>query len=323
MIDGLGDAAFDENLAAPRRAATGSAWAGRAVRCAQLDPNLLVHKSLSFSRPVVFAYIADAPGAGRARRAPVAGAGRWHDQMPPIERHALDAAAQAHAAAGVARDSGRRWCSWRESAFTHPPERMRMILGMNHFTIAAESRDATIDSTAACSASKRAPSGPGLSRRVAVPARRQAGGAAHLLGSPDARHAHRRDRSHGVHLAGPESGEGALRRTRPEVRPAPAESPAPGSCSRSIPTAPRSSSTSIRRNRCDRAAAAHRALQAFRVDGRVALITGGAQGIGAGLRRADGRGRRARGAARPRCRGAEAARVSLPHADARGARRDR
>jgi NADPH:quinone reductase-like Zn-dependent oxidoreductase/uncharacterized protein YndB with AHSA1/START domain len=97
VIDGLGDAAFHENLAAlaPRGHWISLGQASGALRA--IDPNLLVHKSLSFSRPVVFAYIATR--AALAARAD----SLWQAladgtiKAPPIERHALDAAAQAHA----------------------------------------------------------------------------------------------------------------------------------------------------------------------------------------------------------------------------------
>jgi len=96
VIDGLGDAAFDENLAAlaPRGHWISLGQASGPLRA--VDPNLLVHKSLTFSRPVVFAYIATRQALA-ARAASV-----WQAladgtiKMPPIERHSLDAAAQAH-----------------------------------------------------------------------------------------------------------------------------------------------------------------------------------------------------------------------------------
>ena len=96
VIDGLGDAAFTENLAAlaPRGHWISLGQASGPLRA--VDPNLLVHKSLTFSRPVVFAYIATRQALA-ARAASV-----WQAladgtiKMPPIERHSLDAAAQAH-----------------------------------------------------------------------------------------------------------------------------------------------------------------------------------------------------------------------------------
>ncbi|MCA0243935.1 MAG: SRPBCC family protein [Proteobacteria bacterium] len=96
IVDGLGDAARDENLAA--LAARGH-WIslGQASGALQaLDPDALLAKSASFSRPVVFAYMA-------TREERQARAQRVWDALadgtlgrPLIERHALDAAAQAH-----------------------------------------------------------------------------------------------------------------------------------------------------------------------------------------------------------------------------------
>ena len=60
-------------------------------RIAPLPPDALVAKSLSFSRPVVFDYVAER--GQRVRTALVGGS----IKALPIERFALDAAAQAHA----------------------------------------------------------------------------------------------------------------------------------------------------------------------------------------------------------------------------------
>ena len=97
IVDGLGDAARDENLAAlaPR-----GHWisVGQASGMLQpLAPDALVSKSATFSRPVVFDYVASpAMLEMRSRRlweALASGACK----APPIERWSLDAAAQAHA----------------------------------------------------------------------------------------------------------------------------------------------------------------------------------------------------------------------------------
>ena len=71
-----------------------------------IDPDALVTKSLTFSRPVVFDYVADAATlAGRADRlwAALADASLM---PPPIERHTLDRAADAHARLESRRSSG-------------------------------------------------------------------------------------------------------------------------------------------------------------------------------------------------------------------------
>ena len=97
LIDGLGDAARDENLAALARRGHWISLGQASGPLAPLPPDALVAKSLSFSRPVVFDYVATQPQlAERAQRV-------WDAladgsiRLPPIERHSLEAAAQAHA----------------------------------------------------------------------------------------------------------------------------------------------------------------------------------------------------------------------------------
>jgi NADPH:quinone reductase-like Zn-dependent oxidoreductase len=96
IVDGLGDAARQENFDA---LAPCGHWIslGQASGALQpLDPDLMVHKSATFSRPVAFAYVATrARLAERAQRV-------WDAladgsiKLPPIERHSLEAAARAH-----------------------------------------------------------------------------------------------------------------------------------------------------------------------------------------------------------------------------------
>jgi len=97
VIDGLGDAAFDENLAAlaPRGHWISLGQASGPLRA--LDPDALVHKSLTFSRPVVFSYIATRQALAARADALWQALTDGTLKVPPIERHALDAAAQAHA----------------------------------------------------------------------------------------------------------------------------------------------------------------------------------------------------------------------------------
>ena len=97
IVDGLGDRAREENLAALARRGH---WIslGQATGFLQpLSPEALVAKSATFSRPVVFDYVASpAMLEARARRvwdALASGA----CQPPPIERWTLEAAADAHA----------------------------------------------------------------------------------------------------------------------------------------------------------------------------------------------------------------------------------
>jgi NADPH:quinone reductase-like Zn-dependent oxidoreductase/uncharacterized protein YndB with AHSA1/START domain len=95
-IDGVGDAAFTENLAAlaPRGHWISLGQASGPLRA--VDPNLLVHKSLTFSRPVVFAYIATRQALAARAESVWQALADGTIKMPPIERHSLEAAAQAH-----------------------------------------------------------------------------------------------------------------------------------------------------------------------------------------------------------------------------------
>ena len=96
IVDGLGESAREENLAALAPCGHWVSLGQASGPLKPIDPEALLAKSATFSRPVVFAYVA-APGklAERAQRV-------WDaiDQrvlrVPPIERFALDAAAQAH-----------------------------------------------------------------------------------------------------------------------------------------------------------------------------------------------------------------------------------
>ena len=97
IIDGLGDAAREQNFQA---LAPCGHWIslGQASGALQtLDPNQLVHKSATFSRPVVFAYVSSpAQLLSRTQRLWAALAD-GSIRQPLIERYTLDAADQAHA----------------------------------------------------------------------------------------------------------------------------------------------------------------------------------------------------------------------------------
>ena len=97
VIDGLGDAARDENLAALARRGHWISLGQASGPLAPLPADALIAKSLSFSRPAVFDYVSSrAELAERAQRVWAALAdGRL--LLPPIERYSLDAAARAHA----------------------------------------------------------------------------------------------------------------------------------------------------------------------------------------------------------------------------------
>jgi NADPH:quinone reductase-like Zn-dependent oxidoreductase/uncharacterized protein YndB with AHSA1/START domain len=96
VVDGIGDAAREENFAALARRGH---WISLGQASGALDPisaDRLVQKSITFSRPVVFDYVAThADLAERATRVWAALAD-GSLKAPPIERHALGDAAGAH-----------------------------------------------------------------------------------------------------------------------------------------------------------------------------------------------------------------------------------
>ena len=97
VVDGIGDAARDENLAALARRGHWISLGQASGALAPITSDELVRKSITFSRPAVFDYVAtNASLAERARRVWTA-LGDATLKAPPIERHALSAAADAHA----------------------------------------------------------------------------------------------------------------------------------------------------------------------------------------------------------------------------------
>ena len=97
VIDGLGDAARNENFEALARRGHWISLGQATGALTPLAPDALLAKSLTFSRPVVFDYVAtNSQLSERAQRI-------WNAlaegtlKRPPIERFTLDAAAQAHA----------------------------------------------------------------------------------------------------------------------------------------------------------------------------------------------------------------------------------
>ena len=97
LIDGLGASARDENLAA---LALRGHWIslGQATGALDaLDPNALVAKSITFSRPVVFDYVGTRAELQRRASRLWAALGDGSLKLPPIERHSLESAAAAHA----------------------------------------------------------------------------------------------------------------------------------------------------------------------------------------------------------------------------------
>jgi NADPH:quinone reductase-like Zn-dependent oxidoreductase len=96
IVDGLGEAAREQNFAALARCGHWVSLGQATGGLREISPDWLVQKSATFSRPVVFDYVAQ-PGqlAARAQRVWAALAD-GSIRLPPIERWSLDAAAQAH-----------------------------------------------------------------------------------------------------------------------------------------------------------------------------------------------------------------------------------
>lgn len=96
VVDGLGDAAREENHAALARCGHWISLGQASGPLQPIDPNWLVAKSLTFSRPVAFDYVATREKLQeRAQRVwDALAAGTLH--TPTIERFSLDAADRAH-----------------------------------------------------------------------------------------------------------------------------------------------------------------------------------------------------------------------------------
>jgi NADPH:quinone reductase len=96
IVDGLGEAAREENFAALARCGHWISLGQASGGLQPLSPDWLVQKSATFSRPVVFDYVATPLQlAERAQRLWAALADGTL-KTPPIERWALDAAPRAH-----------------------------------------------------------------------------------------------------------------------------------------------------------------------------------------------------------------------------------
>ena len=96
IVDGLGEAARDENFAALARCGHWISLGQASGTLQPISPDWLVQKSATFSRPVAFDYVATpAQMAERAQRVWAALAD-GSLKAPPIERWSLDAAARAH-----------------------------------------------------------------------------------------------------------------------------------------------------------------------------------------------------------------------------------
>ncbi len=96
IVDGLGAAAFDENLNALAPCGHWISLGQATGALPALQPDVLVHKSATFSRPVVMAYTAPAGQLQTRAQRLWAALADGSVRLPPIERYTLDAAAQAH-----------------------------------------------------------------------------------------------------------------------------------------------------------------------------------------------------------------------------------
>jgi NADPH:quinone reductase len=96
IVDGLGDAAVEENFEALARRGHWISLGQASGPLRAISPDLLVHKSASFSRPVVFDYLATPDERRRRCLRLWAALADGTLPSPSIERYALSAAAQAH-----------------------------------------------------------------------------------------------------------------------------------------------------------------------------------------------------------------------------------
>jgi NADPH:quinone reductase len=97
LIDGLGEAARDENLAALARRGHWISLGNATGALAQVDTQALLAKSITFTRPVVFDYVATPAELERRAARLWAALADGTLKVPPVERHSLAGAAEAHA----------------------------------------------------------------------------------------------------------------------------------------------------------------------------------------------------------------------------------
>ena len=140
IVDGLGDAARSENLAALAPCGHWISLGQASGPLAPIEPDALLAKSATFSRPVVFHYVATpqalAERAARLWAALEAGTLK----PPPIERYNARGRRAGARAAGVARQQRRAG-----AADLTRTEETGMIEGLNHFTVIAEDPQRTLD----------------------------------------------------------------------------------------------------------------------------------------------------------------------------------
>jgi NADPH:quinone reductase len=97
LIDGLGAQARDQNYAALARRGHWISLGQATGALDALDPNALLAKSITFSRPVVFDYVATRAALQQRAAHLWAALADGSIKLPPIERHSLESAAAAHA----------------------------------------------------------------------------------------------------------------------------------------------------------------------------------------------------------------------------------
>jgi NADPH:quinone reductase len=97
LIDGLGAQARDENHAALARCGHWISLGQATGALDAVDANALVAKSITFSRPVVFDYVATRAALQQRAARLWSALADGSIRLPPIERHSLESAAAAHA----------------------------------------------------------------------------------------------------------------------------------------------------------------------------------------------------------------------------------
>ncbi|MFM7705329.1 MAG: SRPBCC family protein [Rubrivivax sp.] len=96
IVDGLGDAAREENFAALAPCGHWISLGQASGPLQPISPDVLVSKSATFSRPVAFAYVPTRERLAERAARVWAALADGTIKLPPIERHALGAAAAAH-----------------------------------------------------------------------------------------------------------------------------------------------------------------------------------------------------------------------------------
>jgi NADPH:quinone reductase-like Zn-dependent oxidoreductase len=96
IVDGLGEAAREENFAALARCGHWISLGQASGALQPISPDWLVQKSATFSRPVAFDYVATPEAMSERAQRLWAALADGSVKAPPIERWSLDAAARAH-----------------------------------------------------------------------------------------------------------------------------------------------------------------------------------------------------------------------------------